>query len=114
MPYDKKGEWTPDPKYAGWADPGSSKYIDENGNDPRYGQYIDGVFWPDFPEIVELKKSGRWAQIPPLNRRWFHSDCWSAHLTPEMQDEFDAIIDDVRKIQKDFDERNKHSKERQK
>jgi hypothetical protein len=75
MPYDENDNWTPDPEDEIYTDPDASKYIDENGNDTRFGRsYNDGTFYPDHPEIIKLKKSGKWAKIPPIQRRWLKQD----------------------------------------
>ncbi|MDR2340142.1 MAG: hypothetical protein LBF40_08430 [Deltaproteobacteria bacterium] len=75
MPYDDKGEWTPDPEDAIYTDPDESKYLDEYGNDTRFGSRIGEVWLPNPPEIIELKKSGRWAWMRPIHRRWAYADC---------------------------------------
>jgi hypothetical protein len=78
MPYDENKNWTPDPEDARWSDPDASKYLDEDGNDTRYGRTWPGGYVPEPPEVTELKKSGEWAEWEPLYRRWFYSDLVSA------------------------------------
>jgi hypothetical protein len=70
MPYDDKGKWTPDPEDAIYTDPDKKKYINKQGNDIRFGVQFSDTFMPDPPYIVELKKSGKWAEMRPIHRRW--------------------------------------------
>jgi hypothetical protein len=71
MPYDDKGNWTPDPEDEIYTDPDESKYVDEEGNDYRFGyKYKDLQFIPDHPDIIKMKKSGKWAKMGPIQRRW--------------------------------------------
>jgi hypothetical protein len=70
MPYDKEGNWTPDPEDMIFTDPDASKYLDDEGNDTRFGLSTSDGFIPDPPNIVELKKSGEWALTRPIHRRW--------------------------------------------
>ncbi|MDR1039905.1 MAG: hypothetical protein LBR80_06980 [Deltaproteobacteria bacterium] len=50
-------------------------YLDENGNDTRYGEYLDGVWFPDPPAVVKSKKSGEWDRFSPIQRRWVMDSC---------------------------------------
>ncbi|MDR2198609.1 MAG: hypothetical protein LBR53_03980 [Deltaproteobacteria bacterium] len=70
MPYDKNHKWTPDPEDAIYTDPDESKYLTEDGHDWRFEVKLGDHWRPEPPKIVELKKSGKWAKIPPLHRRW--------------------------------------------
>jgi hypothetical protein len=70
MPYDENGEWSPDPEDAVYTDPDSSKYLDKDGNDLRFGIATSDGFIPDPQNIADLKKSGEWAWTRPIIRRW--------------------------------------------
>jgi hypothetical protein len=56
-------------------------YLDENGNDLRYGKYYFGAWRADPPKIVELKKSGKWYTMLDIQRRW----AWQNYM------EFDPV-----------------------
>jgi hypothetical protein len=70
MPYDDKGEWSPDPEDLAYTDPDAKKYMSSKGHDTRFGVEFSGGWVPDPPKIVELKKSGKWAWTPPIQRKW--------------------------------------------
>ncbi|MDR2340143.1 MAG: hypothetical protein LBF40_08435 [Deltaproteobacteria bacterium] len=74
MPYDDKDRWTPDPEDAIYTDPDESKYLNKDGNDTRFGSQMSNGWLPDPPEILKLKKSGRWAWMRPIHRRWAYID----------------------------------------
>lgn len=74
MPYDKNNNWTPDPEDAVFTDPDEKKYINEQGNDVRFGMQFKSAYIPDHPRIIELKKSGEWAKMQPIHRRWLIDD----------------------------------------
>jgi hypothetical protein len=63
-------------KASKYTDKDDSKYIDKNGNDPRYGDYIDGVWGPDPPEIIAMKKSGEWDEMSHIEQSW----AWDSFL----------------------------------
>jgi hypothetical protein len=56
-------------------------FLDENGNDLRYGVYYFGI-WRPYPEsIIALKKSGEWDKMINIEKRWeWTSTYWP---TPE-------------------------------
>jgi hypothetical protein len=91
MPYDTKGEWTPDPEDAKYTDPDASKYINKEGNDTRFGLQFSDAWVSDPPTIIELKKSGQWAKMPPIQRRWATQD-----YTP-VSDDFSQFLKDLQK-----------------
>jgi hypothetical protein len=70
MPYDDKGDWSPDPEDLVYTDPDSEKYMSSKGHDTRFGVEFAGGWVPDPPRIAGLKKSGRWAWTPPVQRKW--------------------------------------------
>ncbi|MDR1080886.1 MAG: hypothetical protein LBQ79_07950 [Deltaproteobacteria bacterium] len=45
-------------------------YLDENGNDLRYGHYLGGAWRADPSQIIELKKSGKWDKMAGMGQRW--------------------------------------------
>jgi hypothetical protein len=96
LPY-INGKWTPDPEDAKYTDPDPEKYLDEKGNDTRYGYSFKDCFVPDPPEIVELKKSGEWAQMRPIHRRWYLADTIRPYITDESHEMLKKITDNLNK-----------------
>ncbi|MDR3154163.1 MAG: hypothetical protein LBW85_07845, partial [Deltaproteobacteria bacterium] len=64
-------------------------YLDENGNDLRYGEYIGGDWYPDPPKVIELKKSGVWQTLREIERRWI----LDANLRPSAAGK--AMLDEI-------------------
>jgi hypothetical protein len=64
-------------KFSKYTDKDDSKYIDKNGNDIRYGIYIDGIWGSDPPEIIAMKKSGEWDKFNRIQKSW----AWDQYLT---------------------------------
>ncbi|MDR3155069.1 MAG: hypothetical protein LBW85_12580 [Deltaproteobacteria bacterium] len=74
-------------------------FLDENGNDQRYGHYFDNVWLQDPPEIVEMKKSGDWYKMSPIQQRWkMRSYCKLDH------DALQELFDSMRAIDRRYDE----------
>jgi hypothetical protein len=91
MPYNDKNEWTPDPEDAVYTDPDEQKYINEYGNDTRFGLQFKDCFVPDPPEILKLKKSGEWAMMRPIHRRW----AMESYVSPS--EDFSKAMEKTRK-----------------
>jgi hypothetical protein len=54
-------------------------FLDENGNDLRYGHYFGDQWLPDPPPVVKLKKSGDWYRMMEIHRRWVIESCLPLH-----------------------------------
>jgi hypothetical protein len=96
MPYDKNGNWQPDPEDAIYTDPDEKKYINEHGNDTRFGLQFKDTFVPDPPNIIELKKSGQWAKMPPIHRRWTLQD--SVRPSNDFREDMEEFRKQAKKI----------------
>ncbi|MDR1039537.1 MAG: hypothetical protein LBR80_05095 [Deltaproteobacteria bacterium] len=78
----------------------ATKYLDENGNDLRYGHYFHKAWIPDPPAIVSLKKSGEWDKLTDLQRRWALRDSY------EFDEELlELVREDRRRIKRILKER---------
>jgi hypothetical protein len=51
-------------------DPDPSKYIDPNGNDERFGDYLGTNWLPDSSYIIAVKKSGSWDDMDDQMKKW--------------------------------------------